>query len=101
MEMHDPPHPGEAIREGCLEPLGLTVKAAAEGLGVARKTLSSVLNGRAAISPEMAIRLEKAGWSTADTWLRMQLQYDLWQAKQRAGTIHVKPFAAAPTPTQG
>jgi addiction module HigA family antidote len=100
MEMYDPPHPGEAIREGCLEPLGLTVGAAAEGLGVTRKTLSSILNGHAGISPEMAIRLEKAGWSTADTWLRMQLQHDLWQARQRAGNIHVKPFAE-PAPALG
>jgi addiction module HigA family antidote len=95
MDMYDPPHPGEVIREECLEPLGLTVGRAADGLGVARKTLSSILNGHAAISPEMAIRFEKAGWSTADAWLRMQLQYDLWQARQRAGAIHVKPFAAA------
>ncbi len=73
MEMYDPPHPGEVLRESCLEPSKLTVGAAAEGLGVACKTLSSILNGHAGIPPEMAIRLEAAGWSTAETWLRMQL----------------------------
>jgi addiction module HigA family antidote len=101
MEMYDPPHPEEAIREGCLEPLGLTVGAAAEGLGGARRTLSSILNGHAGISPEMAIRLEMAGWSTADAWLRMQLRHDLWQARQRAAHIHVKPFAAPVGPAAG
>ena len=63
MPMHDPAHPGDIIREECLLPLGLSVTAAAEGLGVSRKTLSALLNGHAGVSPEMAIRLEKAGWS--------------------------------------
>lgn len=93
MEMHNPAHPGELIREDCLKPLGLSVTAAAAGLGVTRKALSELLNGHTGVSPEMAIRLEKAGWSTAETWLRMQLQYDLWEAKQRASAIHVTRFA--------
>lgn len=80
MEMHDPALPGEVIRDACLKPLGLTVTAAAEGLGVTRKALSDLLNGHSGVSPEMAIRLEKAGWSGADHWLRMQLQRDLWKA---------------------
>jgi addiction module HigA family antidote len=96
MDMNNPAHPGEVIRELCLKPLGLSVTAAAAGLGVTRKALSELLNGHSGVSPEMAIRLEKAGWSDAEAWLRMQLQRDLWEAKQRAGNIHVTPFAAAP-----
>jgi antitoxin HigA-1 len=97
MEMFDPAHPGEIVREDCLKPLGLTVTDAAKGLGVTRKALSDVLNGHAGISPEMALRLEKAGWSTADHWLHMQMQYDLWRAKQRVGNLKVTPFSA-PSP---
>jgi addiction module HigA family antidote len=96
-KMHDPPHPGEIIRDQCLEPLGLSVTDAAKGLGVTRKALSELLNGHAGISPEMAIRLEKAFGSTAETWLRMQLEYDLWQAEQRAGDLKVTRFAVSPT----
>jgi antitoxin HigA-1 len=73
MEMHNPAHPGEIVREECLKPLGLTVTAAAEALGVTRKALSDLLNGHAGVSPGMAIRLEKMFGSTADTWLRMSL----------------------------
>ena len=80
MAMIDPPHPGRSIRENCLEPLGLSVTEAARVLGVARHTVSRVLNGHAAISPEMALRLEKAGWSNAEFWLRRQTTYDLVQA---------------------
>jgi len=92
MEMHNPPHPGEIIRSLCLEPLELSVTAAAAGLGVTRKALSELLNGHSGVSPEMAIRLEKAGWSTADHWLRMQMSYDLWNARRRTGAIKVKRF---------
>ena len=94
MAMNNPAHPGELIKEDCLAPLGLTVTAAAVGLGVSRKALSTLLNGHAGISPDMAIRLEKAGWSNAETWLRMQLAYDLWHAQQRASTIKVRGFPA-------
>lgn len=96
--MHNPPHPGEIIRDQCLEPLGLSVTDAAKGLGVTRKALSELLNGHSGVSPEMAIRLEKAGWSTAETWLRMQLAYDLWQAEQHAGDLKVTRFPAPSTP---
>ena len=89
MAMKDPPHPGRSIRENCLIPLALSVTAAAEVLGVARHTLSRVLNGHAAISPEMAIRLEKAGWSSAEFWLRRQTTYDLVQARKREHQIDV------------
>ena len=89
MMMVNPPHPGRSIRENCLEPLSLNVTDAAKVLGVARHTLSRVLNGHAAISPEMAIRLEKAGWSNAEFWLRRQATYDLAQARKCEDRIHV------------
>ena len=82
MTMYDPPHPGKIIREFCIEPLGITVTEAARALGVTRKTLSDLLNGRSGISPEMALRLSKVFGRTPEGWLRLQLQYDLWKAKQ-------------------
>ena len=97
MPMHNPPHPGEIIREDCLDPLNLTVTAAAAWLGVSRQSLSELLNGRNGVSAEMAIRLEKAGWSNAETWLGAQLAHDLWQAKQRAGAIKVKRYPVPST----
>jgi antitoxin HigA-1 len=93
MKMHNPPHPGEIIREQCIEPLGLTITAAAKGLGVTRKALSELVNGHSGVSPEMAIRLSKAFGGNPETWLRLQLQYDLWHAEQRAGSINVTRFA--------
>ena len=91
---HDnPPHPGEVIKELCLDPLGLTVTAAAEGLGVSRRALSALLNGHAGISPDMSIRLSKAFGRSPESWLQLQLQFDLWQAEQRADAIKVKHFA--------
>ena len=92
MAMKNPPHPGRSIKENCLAPLGLNVTEAAKVLGVARHTLSRVLNGHAAISPEMAIRLEKAGWSNAEFWLRRQTAYDLVQARRTEDRIKVEPF---------
>ena len=89
MPMNDPPHPGNSVRENCLDPLGLNVSEAAKVLDVARGTLSRILNGRAAISPEMAIRLEKAGWSNAEFWLRRQATYDLVQARRREDRIRL------------
>ena len=80
--MKSPPHPGRSISECCVQPLGLSVTEAAEILGVSRYTLSRILNGHAAISAGMAIRLEKAGWSSADFWLRRQTSYDLAQARK-------------------
>lgn len=90
--MKNPPHPGSSVRENCLEPLGLSVTEAATVLGVARHTLSRVLNGHAAISPEMAIRLEKAGWSNADFWLRRQTFYDLAQARKHEDRLTVERY---------
>ena len=95
MKMHNPPHPGEVLRELCLEPLGLTVAEAAKALGVARKTLSAILNGRSGISPEMAIRLGKAFNTSAESWLTQQVHYDLWQAERRSPKLKVKNLVAA------
>jgi addiction module HigA family antidote len=92
MTMFNPPHPGEIIREDCLEPLGLSVTAAAKWLGVSRQSLSELLNGRNGLSAEMALRLEQAGWSTAETWLAVQTAYDLWQVKQQVDRIKVARF---------
>jgi addiction module HigA family antidote len=92
MKMHNPPHPGGIIREQCLEPLGLTITAAAKGLGVTRKALSELVNGHSGVSPEMAIRLSKAFGGNPETWLRLQLQYDLRQAERSAGSIKVTRF---------
>jgi len=94
MAMKNPPHPGEVIRELCIGPLGLTVTATANGLGVSRKTLSELLNGRAGISPEMAIRLSKGFGGTAESWLRQQMLYDLAQAEQHADEIQVQRLSA-------
>jgi addiction module HigA family antidote len=83
LTMHDPPHPGEVLRELYLEPLGVTVTEAARRLGVTRKTLSELVNGRAGLSPDMAIRVGIATKSTPESWLNMQMHYDLWQARKR------------------
>jgi addiction module HigA family antidote len=90
--MKNPPHPGHSIKDACLDPLGLSVTEGAKVLGVARHTLSRVVNGQAGISPEMAIRLEKAGWSNADHWLRVQAAYDLAQTRQREDEIKVRRY---------
>lgn len=95
MRMFDPPHPGQVLRELCLEPLGISVTDAARSLGVSRKTLSAILNGRAGISPMMAIRLSQALDTSAESWLNQQIQYDLWKAEKAAGDIHVKKLVAA------
>jgi len=96
MPMKNPPHPGHSIKDGCLDPLGLSVTQAAEVLDIARHTLSRVLNGHSGISPEMAIRLEKAGWSNADHWLRLQGAYDLAQARVHEREIKVRRYEPQP-----
>ncbi len=95
MAMQNPPHPGGIVRRQCLQPLGLSVTKAADGLGVTRQTLSDLVNENAGVSVEMAIRLSKAFGSTPETWLGMQMAYDLWQARDRADEIKVKKFRAA------
>lgn len=94
MRMHNPPHPGEILKALCLEPLGLTVTAAAGALGVSRKTLSAILNGRAGISPEMAVRLSIAFDTTAESWLNQQTRYDLWHAELSRKQLRVTRLAA-------
>ena len=83
MPMKNPPHPGRSIKDAYLEPLQLSVTEGVKVLGVTRHTLSRVINGQSGISPGMAIRLEKAGWSNADHWLRLQTAYELAKARQR------------------
>ena len=95
MAMQNPPHPGGIVKRQCLEPLGLSVTRAAEGLGVTRQALSELVNGNVGVSTEMAIRLSKAFGSTPETWLGMQMAYDLWQARGRANQIAVERFAIA------
>ncbi len=95
MKMHNPPHPGQILRELCLEPLGLTVTAAAKALGVSRKTLSTILNGRGGISPEMAVRLSLAFNTTAESWLNQQVQFDLWHAEKHRKKLRVQKLSAA------
>jgi len=95
MAMHNPPHPGEIIREFCVEPLHLNVTEAARALGVTRKTLSSLLNGRSGISPEMSLRLSTVFGRSPEGWLRLQLQYDLWKTRQHIDIGDLKRFEAA------
>jgi len=95
MPMKNPPHPGEVIRELCVEPLGLTVTATAKALGVSRKTFSELLNGHSGISPEMAVRLSKGFGGSTESWLRQQMLYDLAQIQAKAKEIKVKPLQPA------
>ncbi len=88
--MHNPPHPGEFIREICLEPLELSVTQAAQSLGVSRKALSELLNGKTGISPEMALRLAIAFDTTPESWLTQQMHYDLWKSKQTKKHLKVR-----------
>lgn len=95
MAMKNPPHPGEIIRELCLEPLGLTVTQAAQGLGVTRKTLSLLLNGHSGISPEMALRLSQAFCRSPESWLQLQGHYDIAQVRRSAREIKIQPLYVA------
>lgn len=95
MTMHEPAHPGEVIRRLCLEPLGLSVTEAARSLGVTRKALSELQNGRAGVSPVMALRLAKAFGTSPESWLGMQQQYDLWRAKKTVRLGKVRRLTAA------
>ena len=94
IRMHNPPHPGEVLRELCLEPLGLTVTEAAAALGVSRKTLSAILNGRAGITADMALRLAKAFDTSPESWLNQQMQHDLWIARRRRKAPRVRKLTA-------
>jgi addiction module HigA family antidote len=92
MPMKNPPHPGRIVREECLHPLGLSVTSGARVLGVSRQALNNLVNQRAGISPEMAIRLAKAFGGNAQTWLRMQSNYDLAQALKSQSKIRVRRY---------
>jgi len=94
LPMKNPAHPGELIGETLVE-LGVSVTAAAKGLGITRQQLHNLISGRSGVTAEMAVRLEKALGSTADTWLRMQMNYDLAQVRERATSIKVKRIKAA------
>jgi len=90
MPMKTPVHPGRVVRFDCLEPLGLSVTAGSKVLGVSRQALNNIVNGKSGISPEMAIRLTKAFGGTEETWLRMQLAYDLAAARKNESKIKVR-----------
>jgi len=90
MAMHNPPHPGEFIREIYLEPFELSVRALAESLGVSPSTLNRVINGQSGVSPEMALRLSKALGRTAESWLALQHNYDLWNARKGTDLSQVR-----------
>lgn len=96
MSRLNPTHPGESIRFDCIEPLGLTITSAAKVLGVTRQTLNSIVNGKSGISPEMAVRLDKAFGGGAETWLKLQVKYDLAQVMKRAGSIKVRRVVRRP-----
>jgi addiction module HigA family antidote len=94
MPMKAPPHPGLSVRLDCLEPVGLSVTEAARALGVTRQALNNVVNGKAGISPDMAIRLDKAFGGTAEAWLALQTAYDLAEARKRARGMSIQRFKA-------
>jgi addiction module HigA family antidote len=96
MPMKNPPHPGLGVRLDCLEPLGLTVTKGAKILGVTRQTLNNLVNGKAGISAEMAVRLSKAFGGTAEIWLRMQVSYDLAQVRKYESRIKVRRVERLP-----
>lgn len=98
MRMKNPPHPGLSVRYDCLEPLGLSVAEGAKVLGVTRQAMNNVVSGKAGISAEMAIRLEKAFGGGAETWLRMQAAYDLAQAEKRTRKIKVRRIKGSLVP---
>jgi antitoxin HigA-1 len=97
MMMKNPPHPGRIVRQECIEPLGLTVKEAAERLGIRRQTLNNLVNGKSGISPEMAIRLSKAFGSSPEVWLGLQMEFDLAQVSKDADRIKVRRIVPSHT----
>ena len=92
--MHNPPHPGEVIWELCLEPLSLSITAAAKAIGISRKAFSELVNDHAGVSPEMAYRLSKAFDTTPESWLTMQMHHDLWKTRLKAKKLKVKKLSA-------
>ena len=98
MPMKNPPHPGKVVRVSCLEPLGLSVTEGARALGVSRQALSNLVNGRARISTDMAVRLAKAFGSTTGTWIRLQAAFDVARARAREDQIEVERYEAPTAP---
>ena len=94
MKMHNPPHPGEIIKGLWLDPMGISITEAAEALGVSRKTLSKIINGRGSVTPEMAVRLSIALGGSPESWLGHQAAYDLWQIEQHGEALSVTPLHA-------
>jgi len=92
MPMKNPPHPGRIVKQECLEPLGLSVTGGARALGVTRQALNNVVNGKSGISPEMAVRLSQAFGSTAEFWLRLQVNHDLARLRKQEGVILVERY---------
>jgi antitoxin HigA-1 len=92
MPMKNPPHPGRVVRQECLEPLGLSVTEGAKALGVTRQALNNLVNGKSGISPQMAVRLAKAFGSSAEFWLRLQMNHDLAQVRRQEGAIPVERY---------
>ena len=95
MRMKNPPHPGRIVRQECIEPLGITVTEAAKALGVTRQALNNLVNGKAGVSPQMAIRLSKAFGGTPEVWLGLQMDYDLARAEKHAHRIKVERLVPA------
>ena len=95
MRMYNPPHPGEIIRELCVEPLNRSITELAKTLGISRKTFSALLNGRSGISPEMALRLSKVFGRSPEGWLRLQIQYDLWKTRHSVNIDNLQRIEAA------
>ena len=97
MKMYNPPHPGEIIKGLWLDPMSVTITEAAQAMGVSRKTLSKIVNGKGRVTPEIALRLSIALGSSAESWLGHQAAYDLWEMEQHRDDLHVVPlFAATP-----
>jgi addiction module HigA family antidote len=92
MHMHNPPHPGEILKELYIDPLNLTIVEIAKGIGVSRKSLSELVNGKFGVSPDMAIRLSKAFATTPESWLNLQQQYDLWKEEKKHKRPKIKVF---------
>ena len=97
MPMHNPPHPGRIVKNGCLEPLGLNITEGAKALGVSRQALSNLVNERASLSVEMALRLSKAFDTDPEIWIRLQAAYDIALAREREDEIQVERYEKAVT----
>ena len=94
MQMHNPPHPGEVLKGLWLGPMGLSITKAATALGVSRKTLSKIVNGKSGVSPEMAVRLSRVFGNSPESWMGHQVAYDLWQVEQHVEDLHLTPLPA-------